>query len=399
MKLPRNVRYLSLVAFFSSFYLYLPILTIYLQRKGLSLLEVTSLTSILIGTIFLSEIPTGIIADKIGRKSSIIVALLFQLLGEIVFLFGTQYIHFAAISVIAGVGFAFQSGCIDALLYDSLIEEGKQELMKKAAGIKAFWAQTGHVLGAILSSFLLAGLEPSKIQLSIILTVVNVAIAFVSSFLLKEPKMPYESKEKSPLAVLKSSFTLINKSKKLRRIILFGLFTTPFVAFLGNFQPPYYSLAGINLFWLGITLGMGGVLAAVLSKYAYLFEKKIGMNKAIIIAVLLPAIFYFLMSSSIFFALAPVLFILNFGFIHLQDPLLADYYNIHIPSNIRATTLSSINMLLSLYIALLGLLIGYVADISVQSAFLLMGCLIFMGAIIFRINKSDVEIDPSASII
>lgn len=129
-----NPAKIALIAFFSSLYFYLPILTIYYQGKGLNLLQINSLLGIIIGTIFLAEIPTGLIADKVGRKISIILAMAFQLLGEVLFLSAQNYTQFIFVAIIAGIGFAFQSGCLQALIYDSLKQQNKEGEMKKNNG-------------------------------------------------------------------------------------------------------------------------------------------------------------------------------------------------------------------------------------------------------------------------
>ena len=390
MKFPKNIYLLSAIAFFSSFYLYLPILTPYLQSKGLGLFEVASLSSILIGTIFFAEVPTGIIADKLGRKNSILIALLFQVIGEVVFLLGGSYSLFVLSSVIAGIGFAFQSGSLDALLYDSLKEFGAESQMKRAAGLKASWFQLGHISGAILSSLVVTRLITTQMNVAIVLTIINVTLALLISVFLKEPKLPYVSKEQNPLTILNESFKHLLASKKLQRVVLFGLFTTPFVGMLRTLHAPYFEVASINPQLLGLTLGVGGVLAVLASKYAYVLESKLGVKHASMTAAVLPAVFYLLMVVPGLMSLAPILFILNFGLIHLQDPLLVAYYNIHIPSQIRATTLSGINMLSSLYIALMGLMIGWLADISLTGSFLLIALLIAGGVFFFKLDESHV---------
>ena len=75
----------------------------------------------------------------------------------------------------------------------------------------------------------------------------------------------------------------------------------------------------------------------------------------------------------------------------LQEPLLADYYNIHIKGKVRATTLSAINMFSSMYIAIMGLIIGKIADVSVLLSFLFMGTIIFAGAVLFRIHEHSIR--------
>src|SRR3989338_9729595 len=90
--------------------------------------------------IVLLEIPTGVVADKYGRKTSVAFgALLFAI---DLLIFGTTknyYILYLA-EFLGAMGFAFISGADKALIYDSLIEikkkgEGKYYLSRyEAAG-------------------------------------------------------------------------------------------------------------------------------------------------------------------------------------------------------------------------------------------------------------------------
>ncbi|MDP2860097.1 MAG: MFS transporter [bacterium] len=387
-----NIGKIALIQFFSSLYFYLPILTIYYQQRNLDFVQINSLVGIITGTIFLAEIPTGAIADKIGRKRSIVIALTLQLFGELFFLFAQNYVHFIFISIIAGLGFAFQSGCTQALVYDSLKEENKENEMKQAAGTIGAFFQSGHIIGAFLSSFIIVQLTQPRIVLAILLTVISVGIALFLSLLLKEPKLEYKHSEESPLKIIKESIKLINTNSSLKRIILLGVLTTPFIGYLRNFHPPYFQLFNIPTMWLGLSLTIGGFLAILSSKYAYKFERALGVKTGMFLATITPGIIYLLM----FFILHPILavgfFILNFGLVNIQEPLFADYYNIHIKSEIRATALSTINMISSLYIALMGLVIGWIANYSLLYAFLFMGALIISGAVLFRINDTHVKL-------
>ncbi|MEK7633807.1 MAG: MFS transporter [Patescibacteria group bacterium] len=386
-----NISKIALINFFSTLYFYLPILTIYYQQRNLNFVQINSLLGIITASIFFAEIPTGLLADKFGRKISMVLALLFQLFGEIFFLFATNYLHFILISIIAGIGFAFQSGCSQALVYDSLKEEGKEKEMKKTAGLIGAFYQAGHLVGAFASSFIIFQLTKPRITLAIIMTIVSVGIAFLITFLLKEPQSTYRHSEKNPIELLKQSFSIMKNNLSLRRIILLGLVTTPFVGYLRNFQPPYFQLSHIPTMWLGISLGIAGILAMLMSKYGYKLEKVLGVN-ALFIGTLFPGIFYIFMSFIFSPFISGILFIINYGSMSLQEPFFADYYNIHIKSENRATTLSAINMFSSIYIALMGLVIGSIADVSLSYTFLFMAILIIVGSFLFKINKSHVEI-------
>lgn len=390
-----NVTKVALIQFFSTLYFYLPILTIYYQQRGLNFIQINSLWGIITGTIFIAEVPTGVIADKIGRKKSIIIALILQLIGEVLFLFSQNYLHFILISVIAGLGFAFQSGCTQALVFDSLKEENNDDTMKQAMGKIGAYYQIGSVVGALASSIIIAQLTQFRIVLAIIFTIISVGIALSISFSLKEPKLEYKHEEKSPLKLMSEAMNLIRNNASFKRIILLGVFTTPFVGYLRSLHPPYFQLSGIAPVWLGITLAIGGILGAFASRYSYKMEDIFGVKKGMFIATILPALFYFLMAFFLHPIFAILFFILNFGLMNIQEPLFSDYYNRHIKSDSRATTLSAINMISSIYIALIGLVIGWVADYSILYAFVFMGIVILLGVILFRINDDHVKVNET----
>lgn len=379
---------IGLIAFFSSLYFYLPILTIYYQRRGLNYFQINSLTGIIIGTIFLAELPTGVIADKLGRKASILIGLALQLLGEVLFLFAGGYLNFVMISIIAGLGFAFQSGCTQALVYDSLKEQGEEKNAKKVLGNIGAFYQLAHLLGAGISTLIIFQLTTQRIALAIILTIFSVAVSLIVSTTLKEPKILYTHPEENPLKILKKSFSILKNNLSLRRIVLMGTFTTPFIMYLQNFQPPYFSLSHLPVVWLGPALVGGGIIAMLSSKYAYKLESLVGAKNAMLISTFIPGVFYILMSIIYLPSISILLFSFNFGLMSLQDPLLADYQNAHISSEIRATALSLISMLSSAYISIMGLVIGKIADISIPYAFLFMGAVAVFGSILFRINKT-----------
>ena len=82
-----------------------------------------------------------------------------------------------------------------------------------------------------------------------------------------------------------------------------------------------------------------------------------------------------------------VLFVILRGSMGMQGPLFADYRNSHIASRNRATVLSLISILLSLYLVVMRLLIGTLADMSLSYAFVFMGCVIVLASLFLRIDE------------
>ncbi|MBI4973419.1 MFS transporter [Candidatus Roizmanbacteria bacterium] len=385
-----NITKLSLIYFFSAFYLYLPFVTLYYQHRGLSLLQISSLQSIIIGITFFTNIPTGIFADKIGRKISIILSIGLQLLGEILFFFARSYPEFILIAIIAGIGFSFIIGTVSALTYETLKEEGKEGEMGKATGSRMATESLARIIAPFLGGLLIAPFIVDRFMLLIAITIIAVSIAFILTFTLKEPKNK-TSAQKKPVQLFLDGLTLLKSNKSLRRIVLLSLFTNPLISYLFILYQPYFVKSGVAPWMFGLMLSTGAIFSLLGNKFAYKFERVLGVERGILFATLFPALLYFSMSAIYHPVLSFIFVCLIYLPLGLQDPLFTDYQNKHISDENRATMISLISMLNNIYIATMGLIIGYLADTSLNLAFLCIGGVIFFSALIFRINNSHIQ--------
>ena len=84
--------------------------------------------------------------------------------------------------------------------------------------------------------------------------------------------------------------------------------------------------------------------------------------------------------------LAVVLFIVQWGAMHVAGPLLSGLYNAHIPDAARATSLSVINAVVTVYIGIGGVALGELAEWSLPGTFTLLGVVILAGALLIRVD-------------
>ena len=388
-----NITILHIIKFLSSLYFYHHVITLYFQARGLNFVQINSLWGIIVGVQALAEVPTGIIADKIGRKYSIIIALVLQFVGEFIFIFANSYVLFVVICSVAGIGFSFFSGCFEAMMYDSLKAYNKEQEMQKVAGLNGSFGLAATMTGSIIGGIITANLQLSHFVQAIILTAFFVFLSFLASLLLKEPTFGYKHSEESSYKLLKDGLNLIKTNRSLQRIMILSLLASPFINYLLNLYPPYFVEAHVSGYFFGVTLAMASLLGVFTSKYAYVFEKIFGVKKGVLLAVLLPGLLYFLLAFISHSILSIILVVLAFGTMHLQKPLFLDYLNRHIESKNRATVLSLINVISGFYVAIMGLLIGFIADVSLAYSFIFMGCLITFGALFIKIDDSHVPID------
>jgi MFS family permease len=384
-----NVKKMAIVTFFSNLYFYNHIGTLYQQTRGLSLYQVNSIWSIIVGTIFLAEVPAGVIADKIGRKWSIVTALLLQTLGEVFYFFAKDYYAFVLIAILAGVGYAFLSGANEALIYDSLQEEDRETQMKKSMGIIGGAYQLAFFAAPLLASLIVSELVLTDFLRAIFFTAGSVFIALLISLTLKEPESRFKQAQENPFSILKEGIQQVKNSAKLRWLIGISVLTSTFSNSLVSLYQPYFVKASVPVFWIGASLSLGGLLAFIVQKYAYLIERKIG-GVGFVIVTIWPGIMYLLLAAVSLPVLLVPIFMIAYASMEAKNPLLSAYKNEQIKSRNRATVLSLSSMLSSLYVAVMSLVFGRLADYSISLAFAAIGFLILCFAVILRTDKVSI---------
>ncbi|MBU1975396.1 MAG: MFS transporter [Nanoarchaeota archaeon] len=368
-----------------------PVITFFFREKGLNYFQILSLESILMLFILFFELPTGIIGDIIGRKWAILIGGVFIALEPVIFLFSSNFLLFALSFGLAGIGISFLSGTVEAHIYDTLKKKRAENAMKKAMGTYGAAALLAMIIAPAIGSYLAKELIMPQFNILIILTIFANALGVIIILFLKEKKNKQSNKHSHKM-LLKSSFNTIRNNNNLKRIILLSIFSSPFMFTLNYLYQPYFKTSGVNISLFGIIFGVSLLLAAVIQKYAYKLEEKIGMKKSIFIATIAPGILYVIMAISISPFGAILLFILLRGLMGLSEPLFADYKNAHIPSNCRATVLSMISMFASVYLLIMRLIIGKLADINLSYAFILIGTIIVLSSFVFRLNESHITI-------
>lgn len=371
---------LNLIGFCLSLFFISPVVVFFYQNKGLNYLQILSLESVLVLFIFLSEVPTGILADKIGRKNTIILGCIVNLIGSILFLLSNNYILFIIVFALSGIGIALFSGTIEAYIYDYLKEKQIENQMKKYIGLYYSYCTIGSVIASIIGSIICKNLEEISFIYALSITVIGSIIALIISITLKNKKKlkDKEDEDLNSFRMLLEGFKLIKTNKHLLYIILLNIFASPFVYCLSYLYQPYLKLSGVSIIFFGIISAVASFVSLIANKYVYKLEKLLGDKLTLFISVFLPSLFYIFMSIVFHQILSVFLYILLRGIIGLQEPVFSDYKNKQIPSKIRATVLSLISMLGSLYQIFMRLFIGKLADINISYSFILIASLIII---------------------
>jgi MFS family permease len=355
----------------------------------LSYVQINSLWGFIVATMFLTEVPTGMLADRLGRKRSIIVALALQVLGEVIFVFADRYWLAVLSSVIGGLGFAFSSGCVEALVYDALKSEGRQEEMSKAMGFIGAAERVANLLAYAVGGLLVVNLTQERFVLAIVLTACMVGVGWLVSLTLRESPVEFEREGgDSSLKLLVDGVKTLRDNRQFLGLVLLALATIPFRNYVGLYQPRFVEV-GVPPVWLGLAQALGSGLCILGARYAYRLEEWLGERWSLLLVTALPGVLYLLMVVVVHPTLTVLVFCALYGSMSLKGPIFSGHLNRHIESRNRATVLSLISMVSGLYVALMGLVIGRVGDVSVTGAFALMGAIVLGGALLFRVKNAD----------
>jgi hypothetical protein len=85
-------------------------------------------------------------------------------------------------------------------------------------------------------------------------------------------------------------------------------------------------------------------------------------------------------------------FLALFGSTSLRGPILSGQMNEHIQSENRATVLSLISALSGLYVAAMGLVFGWFAEGAVSYALAVMGLVVLVGSLVFRVRRDTLSV-------
>jgi MFS family permease len=132
--------------------------TIFLLDAGLSNLEAFAANAFFTGGMVLFEVPTGIVADTVGRRASYLLGtvtltastFLYVLLWQI----EAPFWEWTLVSMLLGLGFTFFSGAVEAWLVDALTATGFTGELESVFGRGQVVTGVGMLTGSVAGGFI-----------------------------------------------------------------------------------------------------------------------------------------------------------------------------------------------------------------------------------------------------
>lgn len=207
-------------------------------------------------TVFLFEIPTGVVADTYSRKWSVVIGL--GLTGAAYVLEGAFPIYGTVLVayILHGIGFTFYSGANDAWLADEMGPEKAAPVFVRGSQISLISAQAGILSAIVIGQ---AGLPAPMLVAGIGIAGIGVLLAFAMTEHGFKPE-PSSARVLGKLTgTLRRSVGLLERGKGMALVVMVGVVVGLSVGgydglftphFLLNFTPPLEPVV-----WFGLLSG------------------------------------------------------------------------------------------------------------------------------------------------
>src|SRR5574338_1114866 len=385
-----NIRKSYIYRFLMNFQLWWPIWVVYLhQQRGLSFTQITLLDTPFFILIVLAEVPTGAIADRFGRKTSLMLASTLFAVAVFVFGIADNYLVILLSYTAWGLAQTFQSGADAAILYDSLKQIGReddfQQINGRLWGLTSFAVLIAMLIGAPIAS-------ATSLSLPILLSAAVGLAAVPVAASMHEPRRQRDEGEEDYFRSVVRGVREAWRTPSLRYIILFSgvLFTSTFAPMV--FMQPFLRNHGVGIGDLGFwqaPVRAAGILSALLTAR---FIARAGQRAAFLAMPIALGGCYLALAVLdnllVYAAFLPVGMVAG-----MQNPVLATYVNRRIPSERRATILSVQSVVGSVMLALAEPTGGLIADeLGLRALFLMFGVFVLVvgPAVLWLWNRVDI---------
>ena len=330
--------------------------TLFLLDAGLSFFEVFVANAAFSAGMVLFEIPTGVVADTLGRRISFLLSvmvlaattLLYVGLAEV----DAGVVPFAIVSIGIGLGYTFYSGAMEAWLVDALTATGYHGLLDRV------FARGQQVTGTAMLVGTIGGGLLGQVDLSlpyVVRTVLLVAVFVVAYFAMHdlgfEPRRV--SRNELPAEMSRNARAGLRfgwGQHELRLLMLAGAVQSAFGmwAFYAS-QPYLLGLLGEDAIWVSGLVAAGIALSTIAgNQLVAVVSRRCGRRTTLLLAgaaVQTVAAVAIGLTTSFWVAVAALLVVT--GTLGVISPVRTAYLHQVVPSEQRATVVSFDSMVAS----------------------------------------------------
>jgi len=201
--------------FISEFFLIVPCLIPYYVLNGLNATQIFTIQAAFHVAVLFLEVPSGYLADIMGRKKTLVVAAVFFPLGLALYAFTGSFITFVLAELCVAVANSIRSGSDSALMYDTLILLNREKEYKKFEGLSFLFTRVGTAAAAIIGGLLAV----RSLHLPFYVNVATTSLMLPIVLTLREPPRKKRQAQNPMLDIVRISWRCL-KHPRLRLLML-----------------------------------------------------------------------------------------------------------------------------------------------------------------------------------
>ncbi len=329
--------------------------TLFKLHAGLDIFQVMLTNAAFTAWMVVFEIPTGVVADTLGRRVSLILCVGTLLVATLLYV-ATAWFHwgfwpFMGTSVLLGLGYTFYTGAVDAWLVDALKATGFTEPMEGvfAKGQMVFGAAmlAGTLSGGLLGQFDLA--VPYVVRAATFLPLLLLAWLGMTEIGYTPRALEWRRVPAELRRVFVEGMRFGLHHRVVRPVMLASLVNMSFMIFgFYSWQRYFLDLLGRDLVWvsgliaalLSLSMILGNALVRPLSRVIRTRTGLLAASTAVQAVAVIACGVIGLTAAPFRFFVVVALYLVYGVALGTMGPVKQGYLNAHIPSAQRATIIS-----------------------------------------------------------
>ena len=359
-----------------------PIIQLFYLDHNLTITKIAILGVIWSVVRIIIEVPSGILADKWGRKKVFAISSLFTVFQVIMIIYANNYWHFILASIFSAIAFSFLSGTNIAFFYDTLKQLKKEGEFEKLWARQDLFIQIPLIISFLSSGFLYKFSSLLPFQLSLVFLIAS----FLLVLTFKEPECHKPIEEINAFNHFKQSIKFIWDNKFLRAVLLFSVIFSIGSDISYGYGQIYLKQLALPVVLFGIAYTLKSLFCTVFANLAPVIRKKINYTGIFGIQIILITILFYVMVLTNNYLVGAICFIL-IAIPHGMFSISKDsYINKHIESYHRATITSVFSFVIVISLLIAEPVTGYLADLyTMKLPFLLIAILLSIYSIYYLV--------------
>ncbi|MBY9019939.1 MAG: MFS transporter [Candidatus Lokiarchaeota archaeon] len=360
---------------------YFPYMTVW---GGLTFFEMMILQSYFMVMIFIFEIPSGAIADYIGRKTALSLSAICIILAAFTYSIYPNIGLFFLAETFWALGIALFSGTDEAFLYSTLKTTNQEVKLPKILGRTNTMFLVANIISAPLGSVI-----AELVSLQFTMTCLGLIYigTFITSLTFREPEFKKDLK-KNYFKILKEGFKELKENRILKILCFDRLFINIFINLLFWTYQPYLTSINLPIVLFGFILAIMNIFNATFNELIPRFLKKVKKKKNLLMTVnIISGFSYIILGFSVIPILGIIMLFLIVSFGYTRGLIFINGINKQIESENRATVISTINMFGSISMAILYPIIGLIVEWNLYVMFIIIGIMILIFTALSKVKS------------